>query len=187
MSAATLRKSSHDENVFNTKSPESQRPVLTPSQASFSCPSNDTPVKSTDESKTNEIVESSTPTHKKRRITLSTTDENVLESEANESEEKTEEEEAIEQEQVQQEQECDDDDDERMESVFACIAEAGYPSVYEFLEDLFTCEKPSIKAQVDAMSINHGHEILDAIRAVALEMVNEWMVSRTVELLRALH
>jgi hypothetical protein len=63
----------------------------------------------------------------------------------------------------------------RVGEVLQSIKEAGYSSLYEFLDDLVTTKDQHHSSQVSQMLITHGKELLDSIRSRQPAIVAHWI------------
>lgn len=63
----------------------------------------------------------------------------------------------------------------RISEVLGAVAEAGYGSLFEFMDELFTTRDRQQSSQVSQMLIAHGSEILDSIRTRQPQVANNWI------------
>ncbi|KAJ7869595.1 hypothetical protein B0H14DRAFT_3579250 [Mycena olivaceomarginata] len=72
----------------------------------------------------------------------------------------------------------------RIGEVLNAVKDAGYKTLHEFLTDLMVTKDQHQSSQVSQMLINHGHELLDLIRARQPELVSEWITRVAGEILK---
>lgn len=63
----------------------------------------------------------------------------------------------------------------RIDQVLESLRTAGYGTLYQFLEDLFTTKDQHHSSHISQMLIHHGHEFLDLIRRRQPQMVAQWV------------
>jgi hypothetical protein len=68
---------------------------------------------------------------------------------------------------------------ERVRNALNGITEAGYGSLHAFLGELFTTTDQQQSAQVSRMLGSHGQDILDKMRAKRPDVLNEWAIEVT--------
>lgn len=71
----------------------------------------------------------------------------------------------------------------RIGQVLEAVKGAGYKTLHEFLADLMATKDQHQSSQVSQMLINHGHELLDLIRARQPELVSQWITKAAGEIL----
>lgn len=71
----------------------------------------------------------------------------------------------------------------RVENVLNCITGTGYTTLYEFIDELLTIRDQQISSRVSKMLGRHGNAIMNAIRSRQPDMVKEFALDLTGELL----
>jgi hypothetical protein len=71
----------------------------------------------------------------------------------------------------------------RVEKVLSSITDAGYESLYDFVDELLNSRDQQISARVSRMLGRHGEEILNSIRARQPDLASRWAVDVSGEIL----
>ena len=71
----------------------------------------------------------------------------------------------------------------RIEQVFSSITAAGYETLYAFVDELLNVRDQQFSSRVSNMLGQHGEEILNSIRARQPDVVKQWAIGVSGEIL----